>query len=156
MIDCHTHLWRIGEHIGDFILDEAARIWGMPRERMDVSPEKHRAATRGVDGAIVLGFHAPYMDVVVPNDYLAEYVRTGGAGALLFRAGSQGTEAGADLPELRSHRRARLLRLRLRRAPPYPDHDPPGDHLPEHGAPEIRAPAAPGRGRDPLPGTGDG
>src|SRR5207245_6712111 len=31
---------------------------------------------RSVDGAIVLGFHAPYMDVVVPNDYLADYIRT--------------------------------------------------------------------------------
>jgi hypothetical protein len=76
MIDCHTHLWRVGEHIGDFLLDEAARCWGMPREQMDVSPEKHREMAKELDGAIVLGFHAPYMDVVVPNDYLAAYVRS--------------------------------------------------------------------------------
>jgi predicted TIM-barrel fold metal-dependent hydrolase len=76
MIDCHTHLWRIGEHIGPFLPEEARRAWGMRPEQMDVSPERHREAVRGVDGAIVLGFHAPYMEVVVPNDYLADYIRT--------------------------------------------------------------------------------
>src|SRR2546421_427476 len=76
MIDCHTHLWRVGEHIGPFLPEEARRSWGMRPEQIDVSPERHREAMRGVAGAIVLGFHAPYMDVVVPNDYLAEYIRS--------------------------------------------------------------------------------
>jgi predicted TIM-barrel fold metal-dependent hydrolase len=76
MIDCHTHLWRVGEHIGPFFLEEGRRAWGMRPEQIDVSPERHREAIRGVEGAIVLGFHAPYMDVVVPNDYLAAYIRT--------------------------------------------------------------------------------
>jgi uncharacterized protein len=76
MIDCHTHLWRVGEHIGPFFLEEGRRAWGMRPEQIDVSPERHREAMRGVEGAIVLGFHAPYMDVVVPNDYLAAYIRT--------------------------------------------------------------------------------
>jgi hypothetical protein len=40
---------------------------------MDVSPERHTTAMAGMDAAIVLGFHAPYSDVVVPNDYLAAY-----------------------------------------------------------------------------------
>jgi uncharacterized protein len=76
MFDCHTHLWRVGEHIGPFFLEEGRRTWGMRPEQIDVSPERHREATRGVEGAIVLGFHAPYMDLVVPNDYLAAYIRT--------------------------------------------------------------------------------
>src|SRR5256712_12222524 len=76
MIDWHTHLWRVGEHVGPYLLEEARRAWGMRPEQMDVSPERHREAVRGLSGAIVLGFHAPYMDVVVPNDYIADYVRT--------------------------------------------------------------------------------
>jgi predicted TIM-barrel fold metal-dependent hydrolase len=73
MIDCHTHLWRVGEHIGPRFLEAARRAWGATPETMDVSPERHTAAMAGVEGAIVLGFHAPYSDVIVPNDYLADY-----------------------------------------------------------------------------------
>lgn len=76
MFDCHTHLWRAGEHVGTFFMEEGRRAWGMRPEDIDVSPERHREAMRGVDGAIVLGFHAPYMDVVVPNDTIAAYTRT--------------------------------------------------------------------------------
>jgi uncharacterized protein len=75
MIDCHTHLWRIGEHIGPRFMEAARRTWGAKEEDLDVSPERHRAALAGMDAAIVLGFHAPHSDVVVPNDYLAAYCR---------------------------------------------------------------------------------
>ncbi|MBI3909453.1 MAG: amidohydrolase [Armatimonadetes bacterium] len=73
MIDCHTHLWRVGEHVGPQFLEAARRAWGATPEAVDVSPERHTAAMAGVDAAIVLGFHAPYADVVVPNDYVADY-----------------------------------------------------------------------------------
>jgi predicted TIM-barrel fold metal-dependent hydrolase len=121
MIDCHTHLWRVGEHIGDFLLDEAARAWGMPREQMDVSPERHRAMAKELDGAIVLGFHAPYMDVVVPNDYLADYVRTD-PGRLVGFASVNPVEPGAreELERCYSHLGLKGLKL----GPIYQNYDP--------------------------------
>src|SRR5918912_1441598 len=73
MIDRHTHLWRVGEHIGPRFMESARRAWGATDAAMDVSPERHTRAMAGVEAAIVLGFHAPYSDVVVPNDYLAAY-----------------------------------------------------------------------------------
>lgn len=75
MIDCHTHLWRVGEHVGPRFMEAARRCWGATDAAMDVSPERHTAALAGVEAAIVLGFHAPHVDVVVPNDYLAAYCR---------------------------------------------------------------------------------
>ncbi len=73
MVDCHTHLWRVGEHIGPRMMDAARRCWGATPESFDVSPERHTAAMAGMDAAVVLGFHAPHVDTVVPNDYLADY-----------------------------------------------------------------------------------
>ena len=75
MVDCHTHLWRVGEHIGPRFMEAARTTWGASDEDMDVSPERHTAAMANIEAAIVLGFHAPHTDVVVPNDYLADYCR---------------------------------------------------------------------------------
>ena len=121
MIDCHTHLWRIGEHIGPFLPDEARRAWGMRPEQMDVSPERHREAMRGVDGAIVLGFHAPYMEVVVPNDYLADYVRTDPARLVGFGSVNP-VEPGAREELERSYHDLGLRGLKL--GPIYQNYDP--------------------------------
>jgi uncharacterized protein len=121
MIDCHTHLWRVGEHIGPFLLEEARRSWGMRPEQIDVSPERHREAMRGVDGAIVLGFHAPYMDVVVPNDYLADYIRTDPERLVGF-ASVNPVERGAREELERCYHHLGLRGLKL--GPIYQNYDP--------------------------------
>lgn len=121
MIDCHTHLWRIGEHVGPFLPEEARRAWGMRPEQMDVSPERHRAAIRGVSGAIVLGFQAAYMEVVVPNDYIADYVRTD-PGRLVGFASVNPVEPGAREELERCYHHLGLRGLKL--GPIYQNYDP--------------------------------
>jgi predicted TIM-barrel fold metal-dependent hydrolase len=72
IIDCHTHVGRAGQHVGGAILEDLMRSWGRPL--WDVTLEGHWAAMAGVGRAIVLAFEAPRIGVVVPNDYVADYV----------------------------------------------------------------------------------
>ncbi len=121
MVDCHTHLWRVGEHIGPRFLEAARRSWGAAPETMDVSPERHTAAMAGMDAAIVLGFHAPLTDVVVPNDYLAAYCRQA-PGRWFGFAAVDPTEPGAREELERAHQELKLPGLKL--APTYQGSDP--------------------------------
>lgn len=75
MIDCHTHVGEAGRHIGGAFLDDARRAWG-PDLRLGVSLEEHWAAMASVEAAIVLAFAAPAVGFDVPNEYVADYVRT--------------------------------------------------------------------------------
>ncbi len=72
IVDCHTHVGIAGEHVGGAILDDLLRAWGRPL--WDVTLEGHWAAMQEVDYAIVLAFDAPSIGLVVPNEYVAEYV----------------------------------------------------------------------------------
>jgi len=121
VIDCHTHLWRVGEHIGPRFLEAARRAWGASPEAMDVSPERHTAALAGMEAAIVLGFHAPFVDVVVPNDYLAAYCRQA-PGRWYGFASVNPVEAGARAELERAHQELRLPGLKL--GPIYQNYDP--------------------------------
>lgn len=112
MVDCHTHLWRAGEHIGPRFLESARRCWGATAASLDVSPERHTAALAGVEAAVVLGFHAPYSDVVVPNDYLAAYCRTA-PGRWYGFASVNPVEPGARAELERAHRQLGLPGLKL-------------------------------------------
>ncbi|MRN52640.1 amidohydrolase family protein [Paenibacillus monticola] len=72
IVDCHTHLFGPG-HVGGSFLSDAKRAWGNDYELM-ITPEDHWNAYEEVDGAIVLAFNCPATGVIVPNDYVAEYV----------------------------------------------------------------------------------
>lgn len=72
IFDAHTHLFGPG-HVGGSFLSDAKRAWGDGYE-LQTTPEQHWEAYREVDGAIVLAFHCPATGVVVPNEYVAEYV----------------------------------------------------------------------------------
>src|SRR5688500_10447988 len=121
MIDCHTHLWRVGEHIGPRFMESARRCWGATDDAMDVSPERHTAAMAHMDAAIVLGFHAPASDVVVPNDYLAAYCRTA-PGRWYGFASVNPVEPGAREELERAHQDLGLVGLKL--GPVYQHYDP--------------------------------
>lgn len=121
MIDCHTHLWRVGEHIGPRFMEAAHRAWGAVEADLDVSPERHTAALAGMDAAIVLGFHAPYVDVVVPNDYLAAYCQQA-PGRWYGFASVNPVEPGARDELKRAHEELGLPGLKL--GPTYQNYDP--------------------------------
>jgi uncharacterized protein len=121
MIDCHTHLWRVGAHIGPRFLEAARRSWGATPEAMDVPPERHTAAMQGLEAAIVLGFHAPHVEVCVPNDYLADYCRSA-PGRWYGFASVNPVEPEARAELERAHQDLKLPGLKL--GPIYQDYDP--------------------------------
>jgi predicted TIM-barrel fold metal-dependent hydrolase len=99
----------------------AHRAWGATAEMMDVSPERHTAAMAGVSAAVVLGFHAPYSDVVVPNDYLADYCRRA-PGRWFGFASVNPVEPGARAELERAHEELKLPGLKL--GPVYQNYHP--------------------------------
>jgi predicted TIM-barrel fold metal-dependent hydrolase len=141
MIDCHTHLWRVGEHIGPRFMDAARRAWGATEEAMDVSPERHTAAMAGMEAAVVLGFHAPHSDVVVPNDYLAAYCRQA-SGRWFGFASVNPVEPGARAELERCHQELGLVGLKI--GPIYQNYDPTDrrafavyEYAAQHGIPVL-------------------
>ena len=78
IFDGHTHLFGPG-HVGGSFLSDAKKAWGDGYE-LQTTPEDHWNVYRHADGAIVLAFHCPQTGVVVPNEYVAEYVEAIPAG----------------------------------------------------------------------------
>lgn len=74
IIDCHTHVWEQHTHIGEEFLADARETSGNPNLQIEVKPPEHWKMMEGVDRAIVLGFRARHVGVLVPNEYVAAYV----------------------------------------------------------------------------------
>ncbi len=72
MVDCHTHLWK-AEHWSEEMEREATIARGAPAD-IDIAEEDHWAAMGPVDRAIVFGFHAKHLGLVVPNELIRRYV----------------------------------------------------------------------------------
>jgi uncharacterized protein len=70
--DCHTHV-SASEHLSDEFKEQGARAWG--DLRLDRALDEHWAAMAGVDRAVVLGFRASASGWVIPNEFVAQYVR---------------------------------------------------------------------------------
>lgn len=75
VVDCHTHIWRHPGHLSESFVADAQRAWGN-RLTLHIDPEKHRADMAAVERAIVFGLRAQHSGILVPNDYVAEFVRT--------------------------------------------------------------------------------
>ena len=74
IVDVHTHVWERPAHIADAFIDDARRTAGNPDLEVAVDLDAHWAAMAPVDRAIVLGFRARHVGVLVPNEYVADYV----------------------------------------------------------------------------------
>lgn len=72
MVDCHTHFWK-AEDWSEEMEREATIARGAPAQ-IDIREEDHWAAMEPVHRAIVFGFHASHLGLVVPNDRVKEYV----------------------------------------------------------------------------------
>ena len=75
IVDCHTHVWEHPAHISDDFIADARAVAGEGYKNIAVDLDKHWAAMRPVDRAVVLGFRARHVGVLVPNEYVAGYVR---------------------------------------------------------------------------------
>lgn len=75
IVDCHSHVWTCPGHISqDFLEESNRRARGTPID-IHVPPERHWLAMAAVDRAIVFGMRARHSGIMVPNEYVAEYVR---------------------------------------------------------------------------------
>jgi predicted TIM-barrel fold metal-dependent hydrolase len=74
IIDCHSHVWEVPEHISPELLAEAGARARGSGVNMHVPPERHWEAMKNVDRAIVFGMRAFHVGIVTPNEYIADYV----------------------------------------------------------------------------------
>jgi predicted TIM-barrel fold metal-dependent hydrolase len=74
IVDVHTHVWERPAHLGDAFIADAKAAAGAAYKDIAVDLDEHWRAMEPVDRAIVLGFRARHVDVLVPNEYVAEYV----------------------------------------------------------------------------------
>lgn len=74
IVDVHTHVWECPCHIGEQFIHDARVTAGEGYKDIHVDLDKHWEAMQTVDRAVVLGFRARHVGVLVPNEYVAEYV----------------------------------------------------------------------------------
>jgi len=74
IVDVHTHVWECPCHIGEEFLNDARVTAGNPNLEVAVDLDKHWEAMQAADRAVVLGFRARHVGVLVPNEYVADYV----------------------------------------------------------------------------------
>lgn len=74
IIDCHTHIWDVEQHLGSEMINDYIRVWGGSVDSLKSTPEIHMEAMSKVDRAVVLAFKSLYLRINVPNEYVAEYV----------------------------------------------------------------------------------
>ncbi|MYR07958.1 amidohydrolase family protein [Gordonia sp. SID5947] len=118
IVDWHTHVW-LPEHLGDW----GDYLHGAPEEG---SHEQHAKAMAeaGVEGFIAIALTSRFLNMSVPNDYVAEYVNNSG-GLGVGVASVDPNDPGA-LEEL--ERAATELKLRgLKLSPPYQNFHPQSD-----------------------------
>lgn len=73
IVDVHTHVWECPCHIGEAFIHDAKITAGAGYKDIHVDLDRHWEAMQPVDRAIVLGFRARHVGVLVPNEYVAEY-----------------------------------------------------------------------------------
>ncbi len=79
IIDCHTHLWRSPEQLGKARFGQVSGPGSVrlaPAELPQAGPEEHQAACQRVDKAVIIGFRSAYLDCHVPNEFIAQYVKS--------------------------------------------------------------------------------
>ncbi len=75
IVDCHTHVWEHPAHLSDQFINDARAVAGAGYKDIAVRLDQHWATMAAVDRAIVLGFRARHVGVLVPNEYVATYVK---------------------------------------------------------------------------------
>jgi hypothetical protein len=74
IVDVHTHVWECPCHIAEGFIADAKAVSGGGYKDIHVDLDRHWEAMEPVGRAVVLGFRARHVGVLVPNEYVAEYV----------------------------------------------------------------------------------
>jgi len=72
IVDCHTHFWQTS-HWTERARRDALRVISNPA-LLEITAQGHWEAMQAVDRAIVFGFAAAHVGLVVSNDHVAAYV----------------------------------------------------------------------------------
>lgn len=121
IIDCHTHVMT-NRHFSKELLAETEAAY--PGTRLAVDLDQHEQAMAPVDRCVVFGIQAKATGFMVPNDYVAEYVK-GNPQKLVGFASVDPTDESAADELVRAVRELGLRGLKL--APTYQGihpHDP--------------------------------
>lgn len=70
--DVHTHVWA-PEHVSAAFLSDLVRAWPEAAE-LDAGYDAHARHAEQVGRSVVLAFDAPHAGLVVPDEFVAEYV----------------------------------------------------------------------------------
>jgi len=73
IIDIHTHFWQRDLDLGPEVERDILNV-GASAEMLDVTPEKHHAAMKGADKAVVFGLRAKNTGFHISNDRVAKFV----------------------------------------------------------------------------------
>lgn len=77
IVDCFTHTWESRNQLGRGVSNGTSRgLFPTLQEGTNAGMSRHLAATQPVTTTFVLGFKSLYLEAEIPNDRVADYVRT--------------------------------------------------------------------------------
>lgn len=119
IVDVHSHLSDAALHLTDEFKADLGKSWqGLT---IDAPPAAHRQAVDAVDAIIVFPLWAPHSGIVVPNEYVADYVRGAGENVIGFASVDAND---ADAPDQLEHAVTQLGLRGLKIGPIYQGYDP--------------------------------
>ena len=122
IVDVHSHLADSSLHLtAEFKADLDASWQG---HTIHAPPEIHRQALNDVDATIVFPLYAPYSGIVVPNEYVADYVRGAGENVIGFASVDAND---VEAPDKLEHAVSQLGLRGLKIGPIYQGYDPLSD-----------------------------
>ena len=122
IVDVHTHIVDASLHLSaEFKADLDASWKG---HTIHAPPEIHRQAVDDVDAIIVFPLNAPYSGIVVPNEYVAAYVRGAGENVIGFASVDANDP---EAPDQLAHAVKQLGLRGLKIGPIYQGYDPLSD-----------------------------
>ncbi len=122
IVDVHSHLSDAALHLTDEFKADLGKSWqGLT---IDAPPAVHRQAADAVDAIIVFPLWAPHSGIVVPNEYVADYVRGAGENVIGFASVDAND---ADAPDQLEHAVKQLGLRGLKIGPIYQGYDPLSD-----------------------------
>lgn len=100
IVDLHTQIWQKPEQLGAQISAKLRRRFAETGEEIYAGTQLHQDAITCVDVAIILGWQSQHLGIDIPNEVIADYVKTA-PDRLIGFAGVDPTKGGDPLKEVR-------------------------------------------------------
>ena len=122
IVDVHSHMVDSSLHLSDEFKSDLDASW--KDHTIHAPPEVHRQAVADVDAIIVFPLNARYSGIVVPNEYVADYVRGAGENVIGFASVDANDP---EAPDQLEHAVKQLGLRGLKIGPIYQGYDPLSD-----------------------------